>query len=425
MLVESRCLPILRFVDGSQAWQQFGSLQDTSVALRCPLLNIWGWLASGMGMSGLACVTCHKPIWRANWLVMACGNNDVEKIWTVAWACPKKTLWYPAKSIKHHKNRANGPHEFEFEWSACLDGTLYNTEFSSVPELRRIHHRGREFLEAIQYVKLSDQQIGNIRLPFYENTKFEDHENPALTAIFNAAIPQIAKILAAWDQQHPAVQSLSRFTGSKRINPVQKSSEWMVALDYEERLARVTGIGLALLHFLVVQHELEEPLNLNGDLVNDLWDNCVVTCGGDGKAALQAMYGAVNDGVLPGANEGQKMSRFFDRHTIFDSHWRPPLYRRVRTSQFTSTQAILVTIPTVSKRKAEEQLESGKGPKRSKLKEPKMAKAHQKTNMAAPGNNRRVLPSRKSIVTITMLLSSAYLNEHAKKVNGNGENRGT
>ncbi|KAJ7764209.1 hypothetical protein B0H16DRAFT_1718150 [Mycena metata] len=289
----------------------------------------------------------------------------------------KKTLWYPAKFIKHHKNRASAPYEYEFEWSACLDGTLYNTEFSSVPELRRIYHRDREFLDAIQYVKLSDKQIGNIRLPFYEDTNFEDHENPELTVIFNAAIPQIAKILAAWDQQHSAMQSL-------------------------KRLARVTGIGLALLHFLVVQHELKEPLNLNGDLVNDLWDNSVITCGSNGKAALQAMYAAVNDGVLPGANESQKMSRFFDRHTIFDSHWRPPLYRRVRNSQFASTEAILVTVSTVSKRKAEEQLDSLKGPKRSKLEDPKKAKVQQKTKksgagaiMAVPGNNRRILPSRK------------------------------
>ncbi|KAJ7694297.1 hypothetical protein B0H16DRAFT_1485742 [Mycena metata] len=292
----------------------------------------------------------------------------------------KKTLWYPAKFIKHHENRANGPYEYEFEWSACLDDTLYNTEFSGVPDLRRIYHRGREFLKAIQYVKLSDKQ------------------------------------------------SLSRFTGSKCINWVQKSSEWMVALGlaltpeleavlapanirlmqhkslahlhHEERLARVTRIGSALLHFLVVQHELKEPLNLNGNLVNDLWDNSVVTCGGDGKAALQAMYGAVNDGVLPGANHSQQMSWFFDRHTVFDSHWRPPLYRRLRNSQFASTEAILVTVSTVSKRKAEEQLEGSKGPKRSKLEEPKKVKAQQKTknSEAQTGCRRgimRILPSRK------------------------------
>ncbi|KAJ7740792.1 hypothetical protein B0H16DRAFT_1728796 [Mycena metata] len=342
----------------------------------------------------------------------------------------KKTLWYPAKFIKRHKSRANGPHEYEFEWSACLDGTLYNTEFSSVPELRRIYHRDREFLEAIQYVKLGDKQIGNIRLPFYKDTNFEDHENPVLTFIFNAAIPQIAKILATWDEQQSAIQSLSTFAGSKHINRVQKSSEWMVALGleltpeleavlapanirllhhenlahlhYEERLARVTGIGSALLHFLVVQQELKEPLNPNGDLVNDLWDKSVIACSDDGKAALHAMYGAVNDGVLPGANESQRMLRFFDRHTIFDTHWRPPLYRRVRKSQFASNEAILVTVSTVSKRKAEEQLESLKGPKRSKLEGRKTAKAEQKTKksgagaiIAAPGNNRRILPSRK------------------------------
>ncbi|KAJ7729595.1 hypothetical protein B0H16DRAFT_1469979 [Mycena metata] len=437
MLVESRCLPISRL----------------------PLLRIWGWLASGMGMSGMACVTCHKPVWRANSLVMACGNNDLEKIGTQTRFTGKCMEWTPhtgqplvepptthcartglglgwlgqtglstslelpyvssrnaterLKSRKHHKNRANGPYEYEFEWSAYLDGTLYNTKFSSVLELRRIYHRGREFLEAIQYVKLSDKQIGNIRLPFYEDTNFEDHENPELTVISNAAIPQIAKILAAWDQQHSAMQSLSIFTGSKHINRVQKSSEWMVALGlaltpgleavlapanirllqykslahlhHEERLARVTGIGSALLHFLVVQHELKEPLNLNGDLVNDLWDNSVITCGGDGKAALQAMPYSV-------------WSR-----TRSSTHWRPPLYRRLRNSQFASTEAIAVT---VSKHKAEEQLEGLKEPKRSKLEEPKKVKAQQKTknpgegiNRVAPGNNRRILPWRKPLVT--------------------------
>ncbi|KAJ7718077.1 hypothetical protein B0H16DRAFT_1475768 [Mycena metata] len=148
--------------------------------------------------------------------------------------------------------------------------------------------------------------------------------------------------------------------------------------------ARVDARNHLLHHnFLVAQHEPKEPR-------------------GGGKAALQAMYGAVNDGALSGANHSQKMSQFFDRHTVFDSHWRPLLYRRVRNFQFASTEAILVTVSTVSKRKAKEQLESSKGPKRAKLKEPKKAKAQQETKnssagaiMAAPGNNRRMLPSRK------------------------------
>ncbi|KAJ7044305.1 hypothetical protein C8F04DRAFT_1389202 [Mycena alexandri] len=252
-----------------------------------------------------------------------------------------------------------------------------------------------------------------------------------LTLIFNAAIPQIAKILATWDERHSAIQNLNRFAGSKHINRVQKPSEWMVALGleltpeldavlapanillmqhedlahlhHEERLARVSGIGSALLQFLVVQHELEEPLNLNGDLVNDLLDDSVITCRSDGRAALQAMYGAVHhDEVLPGANWSQKMLRFFNRHTIFDSHWRPPLYRRVRDSQFTPTEAILVTVSTDSKRKAEEQLESSKGPKQLKLEKPKKLKAQRKTksssasaSVTAPGDKRRVLRPRK------------------------------
>ncbi|KAJ7720268.1 hypothetical protein B0H16DRAFT_1474502 [Mycena metata] len=49
----------------------------------------------------LACVTCHKPVWRANWLVMACGNNNVKKIeprldlWGSAWNGPDTLHLFP------------------------------------------------------------------------------------------------------------------------------------------------------------------------------------------------------------------------------------------------------------------------------------------------------------------------------------------
>ncbi|KAJ7735500.1 hypothetical protein B0H16DRAFT_1731302 [Mycena metata] len=243
-------------------------------------------------------------------------------------------------------------------------------------------------------------------------------------------MPQLAKILAQWDPQHTVIRSLRAFGGSKKVNQRQKPSEWLVALGlrltpevelalesatfslmqhetlahihYEERTSRITGVGTALLQCLVVQHELGEPLNLNGDLVNDLWDDSVVARKSDSKAALHAMYVAVcADEALPGADSSQKMSRFFIRHTIVDKEWRPPLYHRIRDSEFMPTEAILVTVPEGLKRKAEEQLEGLNGLKRSKVdvkaKKSKAKAPRKKTvstaeTSAAPG---RVLRTRK------------------------------
>ncbi|KAJ7724762.1 hypothetical protein B0H16DRAFT_1472167 [Mycena metata] len=145
-----------------------------------------------------------------------------------------------------------------------------------------------------------------------------------------ASIPLLSTI-------RPQTSGPSTSITPKTLCPIIISLPLYFHLHYEERLARITGIGWAL-HFLVVQHELGEPLNL------------MVTW-----------------------------------HAIFDSHWRPPLCRRVRDSQFKSTEAIPVTVSTDSKRRAEEQLESSKGPKRPKLEEPKKAKARRKTKNSGAG----------------------------------------
>ncbi|KAJ7717689.1 hypothetical protein B0H14DRAFT_3521907 [Mycena olivaceomarginata] len=49
----------------------------------------------------------------------------------------------------------------------------------------------------------------------------------------------------------------------------------------------VLGAGSVLLQLLAVQHELGEPLNLNGDLLHDLLDDSVVPCPTGGKRGPQ------------------------------------------------------------------------------------------------------------------------------------------
>ncbi|KAJ7131757.1 hypothetical protein C8R43DRAFT_956965 [Mycena crocata] len=203
-----------------------------------------------------------------------------------------------------------------------------------------------------------------------------DHSNPRLSAIFEAAIPQVAEILAAWDNAHPVIAKFERR---------RKAGDWMSTLRSlvptpelevvlapplatlmehrllaelvdDERNARALGVGSALLQLLAVQIELEEPLNLNGDLISDLRDRTVVPCPTDGDKALEAMFVAA-----PGVNSSnlaawlKKMLRFKKAHTIFDQEFCPPTFRREYPPQSAPTLAIPVALNEVQAEKTAEQ----------------------------------------------------------------------
>ncbi|KAF8145145.1 hypothetical protein K438DRAFT_1782180 [Mycena galopus ATCC 62051] len=67
----------------------------------------------------------------------------------------------------------------------------------------------------------------------------------------------------------------------------------LLGLTQQECNIRVMGVGSVLFQLLAVQHELGEPLNLNGDLIEDLKDDSVVACRPDGDEALNAMFSAI------------------------------------------------------------------------------------------------------------------------------------
>ncbi|KAF8144196.1 hypothetical protein K438DRAFT_1783068 [Mycena galopus ATCC 62051] len=60
----------------------------------------------------------------------------------------------------------------------------------------------------------------------------------------------------------------------------------------EECEMRVMGVGSASLQVLAVQHEIGEPLNLNGDILMDFFVDCMIPCPTDGPKALRAMFAA-------------------------------------------------------------------------------------------------------------------------------------
>ncbi|KAJ6458365.1 hypothetical protein C8R47DRAFT_1227106 [Mycena vitilis] len=303
-----------------------------------------------------------------------------------SWKAPD-VLWYPARFIERHRKRAGKKDEYEFRWLQCNDGTIYNSATSELPlMIQRTFHRSRKFCQAIYEVHLDENQVGVIRLPRYMDPTFERHENPALAAIFDAAEPRIAKILARFSSNHPVVANFETYFGGKKTIARSRDAEkWLrhcqlitnpeldavlepglgglmnhpglKHIPLPERSERVPGVGSVLLQLLAIQHELDEPLNLNGDLLGDLLDDRVVHCPNDGEEGLEAMFA-----VTAGASQvAGRMLRFRAQHAIYDDEYRPPTYHRLERSRLPATDAIRV----IFKRKADDDVEAQRPAKRT------------------------------------------------------------
>ncbi|KAJ7643191.1 hypothetical protein B0H17DRAFT_1148630 [Mycena rosella] len=224
--------------------------------------------------------------------------------------------------------------------------------------------------------------LGTICLPHYLDTGFEDHENPALAAIFIEAIPQVVEILHAFQHTHPIIDHVNKYFANKPVQARrQKLAEWMAAfglvstpeldavlqpvlevllvhahladLPESDRNERVMGVGSALLQLLAVQDQLKEPLNLNGDLLNDFLDGRVVHCSSDGDRGLDAMFASI---PLPRRAEH---SRVRDRALLKGNSGSAKPRGRAADEE-------IAKAGRRTKRKADEQVEGEKVGKRAK-----------------------------------------------------------
>ncbi|KAJ7604281.1 hypothetical protein DFH06DRAFT_1151258 [Mycena polygramma] len=310
------------------------------------------------------------------------------------WSSPD-VLWYPAQFIQHHRRRPNQFNEYEFRWLACNDGTLYISGDSMLPVLMlQTNFRSRKFLQEIREVQLAEEQIGQIRLPFYMKPDYPGHKNPVLSSIFDAALPTVAKILADWRNGNRVVEAFNDcISGSRGIDMHRKPTLFLEAfgliptpeleavlfeplsrlmkphpelenLAEDECNRRVMGVGSALFQLLAIQHELGEPLNLNGDLISDLWEESVVPDRMDGTAALTAMFGST--ALKANIPVDQQMLRFNRDHTIYDRDFRPPSFRRMLPSIRPPRAPIAVVLPGELKRAGSPLSEDEKPPKRQR-----------------------------------------------------------
>ncbi|KAF8169604.1 hypothetical protein K438DRAFT_1774188 [Mycena galopus ATCC 62051] len=228
------------------------------------------------------------------------------------------------------------------------------------------------------------------------------HKYPTLTAIFDAGLPLVAQMLASWNIGHPVIRSFENFFSKKKKHArAREAGDWMrtlgldltpeleavlsdplmhllghalLGLTQQECNIRVMGVGSVLFQLLAVQHELGEPLNLNGDLIEDLKDDSVVACRPDGDEALNAMFSAIPTTSTESSVLVQQMLAFKRDHTIFDEEFRPPIFRRDRPSHFPPTEAIPVVVKGVLKRKKNEKIKAEKPAKRAKPKPKKEQK---------------------------------------------------
>ncbi|KAF8144377.1 hypothetical protein K438DRAFT_1874253, partial [Mycena galopus ATCC 62051] len=121
--------------------------------------------------------------------------------------------------------------------------------------------------------------------------------------------------------------------------PAAKLLDQMVSLPYEERRRRVLNVGRAMLHILAIQHELEEPFNLNGDLFEDVVELEIIRFRLEDEECGCAMFLATKPRQLTPKKHwdkkafGEALLNFRSTHLIFDPAFRPITYVRLGPSE--------------------------------------------------------------------------------------------
>ncbi|KAJ7855500.1 hypothetical protein B0H14DRAFT_2579366 [Mycena olivaceomarginata] len=234
--------------------------------------------------------------------------------------------------------------------------------------------QSRKFCEEIAEVDLTaEQSVCHL----YMLPDHPDHQNPLLKEIFGAAIQQVAKILMDFDLSHLVVADFAEHSKSvKAAERHRRVPDWMRTIGLTPTLELEAVIspplsslpGHSLLSHIpccwLSKMELREPLNPNGDILDDLNTGRAVSCLTDSPRALSVIFGAIpfNEGAT--AKLTSQMLKFNSAHIIYDPEFCPPTFRRKDPSIFTPTTAIPVLLKR--KRKGSRKIEGEKSAKKAK-----------------------------------------------------------
>ncbi|KAF8188460.1 hypothetical protein K438DRAFT_1764220 [Mycena galopus ATCC 62051] len=149
--------------------------------------------------------------------------------------------------------------------------------------------RTREFCEEIEYVDLTAQIVRAI--PSWKDQPAILHApGPSWPqeSRTDGHIPQVAELLADFSSNHgkrlnaPKGRRLDGLAGTPELEVVLNAAMAVLSrhknLDIleEECEMRVMGVGSASLQVLAVQHEIGEPLDLNGDILMDFFVDHII-----------------------------------------------------------------------------------------------------------------------------------------------------
>ncbi|KAJ7876478.1 hypothetical protein B0H14DRAFT_2568192 [Mycena olivaceomarginata] len=186
-----------------------------------------------------------------------------------AWKAPG-LLWYRARFIERRKQYEHTDREYEFGWLGRLGYTTTDVpDILQIPKIVQGNQRDTNFR--------GPDMLGNVRLPFHLKPGDPDHKNPQLEAIFSAAIPHVADILAAFDHNCP--------------------------------------------------HILGEELSLEGSILNDLALGDVVPRSSNGPEALAAMFAVIPLSVAHSGKWAAHMQQLNSAHSFYDPDFRPLTFR--------------------------------------------------------------------------------------------------
>ncbi|KAK7034133.1 hypothetical protein R3P38DRAFT_2772240 [Favolaschia claudopus] len=266
------------------------------------------------------------PMFQSREIVML-PDPRVEDNWQA-----ENVLWYPARFRKHLLDAQNPSHEFEFRFLHCIEWPLREGELAPPYPVAK---RDRELVDAFLRVKLTAKQLGKIRIPcFYSSDPPQDHD---LVGIFDAVLPLLVKLLTTLPGEHPVINSYNKFFEDRpehhrdsekhisqwlpggpdhpsaelialMLRPIEKLQHSRPAsVSNEEWNRRILGVGTTLLQLLAIQQELEEPLNLNGDIFVDLVEDEVKAADNAVAEAERAMILALDLKVL-------RHRKYWDKH---------------------------------------------------------------------------------------------------------------
>ncbi|KAJ7048915.1 hypothetical protein C8F01DRAFT_1379362 [Mycena amicta] len=306
------------------------------------------------------------------------------------WQTDDSVMWYPAKAGVVASRRRQ-----VFHWAECIQWPPGSEKLAeNTPSY------DQRFCKAIrEHGPLKRQQLCQIICPSTVMTKdsWKPPPNHPLRIVFTAALPSLGNLLAEYSDSHPVIESYSTYFLFKntecRDNPARWTPyvrRWLrsvhldvtpeleillkepleqllqalqqrgpeLGLDNDDCMRRVYGVGSAMLQLLAVQHDLQEPYDLNGDTFLDMQSDretsrAIIFRKPDFAPALQAMIRSTKPRQLEHkkywdeGSFGALYDSILEQVVNLPKDLHPQRYSRLYASSSTPSASIPIDIPAL------------------------------------------------------------------------------